>query len=371
MSLPPPLAVGRLFGIPILLDWSWMPTVPLYAWAIAGVFLPGVAPGRSPLVYWGLGALTALLLVVSVVVHELAHALMARAEGLEIHDITLHIFGGMARLASEPETPAAELKIAAVGPAASFLLGVLFLALDNLLFYGTTFVAEGRVLGHLGVVNLILATFNLLPGFPLDGGRVLKAVLWKRRGDAESAMRTARSAGRSIAWALVGVGIYVFLFTDRLTGLWSLSIGAILLVVLGLREGARGAAAETVAAFMRRPPVAVEPHTTVHDLVHDVLPRHRQTAFLVTSGGRLHGVLPLEAIRDLPRDAWPTTPVSGFMKPVDDTLFVPATASAADAARLLSTNGLGQAAVLDSYGFVVGSLGPDELGRRRRGSNRG
>lgn len=364
IALPPPLSIGRIFGIPIRLDWSWMPTFPLYWWAIAGVYLPNSAPGRSPLAYWALGLVTVFLFVVSVVVHELAHALVARTEGLEIHDITLHIFGGMARLGSEPATPSAELKIAVVGPGASFLLGVLFLGLDELVFFGTTFVAEGRVLRHLGVVNLVLATFNLLPGFPLDGGRALKAVLWKRHGDPAAALRTARSAGRSVAIALVGVGVWVYLYTDRLTGLYSLSIGVVLLLVLGLKEG-RAARTSTAAAVMRRPAVAVEPTTTVERLVDEVLPAHRQTAFFVTAGGRLHGVVTLDALRSVPRDAWPRTPVSRFMHPVDESHFVVATAPAGEARRKVETNGVGYVAVLDGDGMVVGSVHPEELKSRR------
>src|SRR5262249_20225983 len=140
--------------------------------------------------------------------HELAHALVARSEGVEIVDITLFLFGGMARMAGEPPTAAAELKIAAVGPGASFGLGVLFLLFDTLLVHGTHYVGTGRVLYHLGIVNLGLAMFNLLPGFPLDGGRVLRAILWMKRKDPVSATRTARTWGRAIAWSLLGVGLY-------------------------------------------------------------------------------------------------------------------------------------------------------------------
>ena len=369
LRLPAPLFVGRIFGIPILLDWSWIPMIPVYAWAIAGVYLPHQAPGRSPAAYWALGLVTTFLFVVSVVVHELAHALVARTEGVEIDDITVHLFGGMARLRSEPPTPSAELKIAVVGPGASFALGVFFLLLDTYLVYGSSYVAEGRVLRHLGIVNLVLATFNLLPGYPLDGGRALKAVLWRWRGDAASALLTARSAGRSIAISLIAVGLYVYQYTDKFTGLSSLSVGAMMLLALvaGDRRGARRARGGTVAGVMTEPAVTIAPETTVERLVDDVLPAHPQTAFLVASDGRLHGVLALEAIRDLPRDAWSRTAVSSVMRPVDDSLFLPASAPAAEAARLVETNGVGCAAVLDADGLVVGSLERDDVepkGRR-------
>ena len=136
---------------------------------------------------------------------------------------------------------------------------------------------------------------------------MLKAVLWKRRGDAASALRTARSAGRSIAISLLGVGGYVYVFSDKLVGLWAIMFGAVLLLALGTRESARAAISRrgaTVADVMRRPAVVVSPTTTVHSLVHDVLPLHQQTAFLVTREGRLHGVVELEALRGVPKVEW-------------------------------------------------------------------
>jgi Zn-dependent protease/CBS domain-containing protein len=367
LRLPAPLFAGRVLGIPIRLDWSWIPMIPVYSWAIAAVYLPGAAPDRPVAEYWIWGVITTFLLVVSVVAHELAHAVVARVEGLEIHDITVHFFGGMARMSGEPSTPSAELKIAVVGPGASFALGIVFLLLDTVLIYGTPYLAAGRVLRHLGLLNIFLATFNLLPGFPLDGGRVLRAVLWRRRGDAASALRTARSAGRSIAISLLGVGLYVFWLTDRLTGVLAMSMGAVLMLALGTSERtAPGRArANTIADLMRRPPVTVTPTMTVHELVNDVLPTHKQTAFLVTSAGRLHGVVALESLRDLPRDAWRRTSVADVMHPVDETVFVDVGAPLDEAWHRLLTNGLGHAAVLDADGLVVGSLRREDLDAKR------
>ncbi len=345
--------------------------LPLYAWAIAGVYLPAHAPGLGIPTLWVYGAATAILLVVSVLVHELAHALVARTEGLEIEDITLHFFGGMARLSGEPPTPRAEFRIAVVGPGASFALGVIFLLLDSFFVYGTTLVAEGRVLRHLGIVNLVLATFNLLPGYPLDGGRVLRAYLWKRTGDPLRAMRTARSAGRSIAIALLAVGAYVFLYTDRMTGLWAFSFGVVLLLLLGLSDNAWAHGAQAVSRVMRKPAIAVEPGTTVHRLVHDVLPNHRQTEFLVTSGGRLLGFVSLDALRAVEREQWKSTPIADFVHPVDDAIFVSEATTVAAALTRAKSNGIGQVAVLDREGIVVGSADRAALERRATKMQRG
>lgn len=338
--------------------------LPLYAWAIAGVYLPSHVQGLPVATLWIYGAATAILLVASVLVHELAHALVARTEGLEIEDITLHFFGGLARMSGEPPTPRAEFRIAVVGPGASFALGVFFLLLDSFFVYGTTLIAEGRVLRHLGIVNLVLATFNLLPGYPLDGGRVLRAYLWKKTGDPLRAMRTARGAGRSIAIALLAVGAYVFLFTDRMTGLWAFSFGVVLLLMLGLSDNAWAHGAQSVSRIMRRPAIAIEPATTVNALVHDILPEHRQTEFLVTSGGRLLGAVSLDALRAVARDAWGSTRVSEFMHPVDETIFVSEATPVAAALARVKTNGIGQVAVVDRDGVVVGSADRSVLERR-------
>lgn len=338
--------------------------LPLYAWAIAGVYLPSYAPGLGIARLWIYGAATAILLVISVLIHELAHALVARSEGLEIEDITLHFFGGMARMSGEPPTPRAEFRIAVVGPGASFALGVFFLLLDSFFVYGTTLIAEGRVLRHLGIVNLVLATFNLLPGYPLDGGHVLRAFLWKRTGDPLRSMRTARGAGRSIAIALLAVGAYVFLFTDRMTGLWAFSFGVVLLLMLGLSDNAWAYGAQAVTRVMRRPAVSIQPTTTVQALVHDVLPEHRQTEFLVTSDGRLLGYVSLDALRAVDREKWASTSVREFMHPVDETIFVTEATPVASALARAKSNGIGHVAVIDRDGLVIGSATRASLERR-------
>lgn len=365
--IPPPIFVARLFGIPLLLDWSWLPVIPLYSWAIATVYLPSAAKGLSPAACWALGVATTFLLVVSIVTHELAHALVARAEGVRIRDITLYLFGGMARMEGEPPTPAAEFKIAAVGPGASFALGFLFLGLDTLVFHGTHYVGAGRVLYHLGIVNLVLAMFNLLPGYPLDGGRVLRAALWKRRGDAASATRTANTWGRAIAFSLIGVGLYYVRYSDWMTGLWAISIGGVLLTLLGMNERSASrparvaAAGRSVEEVMHRPPVSVSPAMSVDDVISTTLPAHRQAHFVVAHEGRLHGMLSLADLRELPRERWTTTTVGSRMQPVDDSLFVTVSTPLADALRQLRENGLGHAAVIDADGLVVGNLDLAEL----------
>src|SRR5215216_2969110 len=176
---PKPFYLGRVLGIPIRAHYSWLPVFPFYAWAIASGLLPREAPGLSVYEYWALGLFTTALLFASVLVHELAHAVMARAEGLGTGNITLYMFGGLASLNGQPAQPSSEFKIAVVGPAASFLLGLVFFLADELLLYDTPHRGLGQVLRHVGNINLLLAGFNILPGMPLDGGRVLRAMIWR------------------------------------------------------------------------------------------------------------------------------------------------------------------------------------------------
>src|SRR5262249_14242733 len=183
---------------------------PIYAWAIASGLLPREAPGLGRWQYWTAGVLTTTLLFASVLAHELAHALMARAEGLGTGKITLYMFGGLATLNGQPAQPSSEFKIAVVGPAASFLIGTIFFLGDERILGGSTHLAMAQVLRHLGLVNWFLAGFNILPGLPLDGGRVLRAALWKLNKNFRAATQLAVRSGLMIGITLVVAGRYFF-----------------------------------------------------------------------------------------------------------------------------------------------------------------
>src|SRR5262245_13706566 len=219
-----PLYLGRVFGIPVRAHYSWLPVFPFYAWAISAAYLPNQVKGLETWEYWALGFITTILLFASVLAHELAHSLMARAEGIGTSNITLYMFGGLATLEGQPARPASEFKIAVVGPAASFLVGTLFFALAELSIRSLGWAAPAQVLRHLGLVNWFLAGFNILPGMPLDGGRVLRAVLWRFNKNYRAATQTAVRAGMTISLALVVGGTYMFLSRDfglYITGIWS------------------------------------------------------------------------------------------------------------------------------------------------------
>ncbi len=352
-----PFRLGRIFGIPIQAHYSWLAVFPLYAWIIAA-YLPGVVPNRPLYEYWALGSLTTILLFVSVIAHELAHALMARVEGLGTTNITLYIFGGLAALEGQPARPSSEFKIAVVGPGASFILGMIFFLADEIFLRGTTFRGTGQVLRHLGIANWFLAGFNILPGLPLDGGRVLRAILWKLNKNFRTATQTAVRAGLMIAIALVLSGVYVFLYGEWITGTWSIIIGLIIALMLGTADGRqygvwrvrRG----TIEDVMNRDVVLIPPEMKVSDFINQVLKNNHHTSFPVARDKRLHGLLLLEELKSVPREKWTDLTARDCMRPVDTSMFISSLTPLLQARTVLSGNGLGRAVVLDGNGLIVG-----------------
>ena len=353
-----PFSLGRILGIPILAHYSWLPVFPVYAWAIASGLLPRESPGLPAYQYWILGFLTATLLFASVLAHELAHALMARAEGLGTGQITLYMFGGLAQLERQPAQPSSEFKIAIVGPAASFLLGTIFLLGYQVLFQGHNRAPVGQVLRHLGIVNWILAAFNILPGLPLDGGRVLRAVLWRFNKNFRAATQMAVRAGLLIAFTLVIWGAFYFWRVDYLMGIWMVAIGLVIALMLGTSEGrSRGiwkVKRGTVEDVMNRDVVLIPPDMVVTDFINKVLKNNHHTSFPVSHDKRLHGLLLLDELKAFPREQWARLRASECMRPVDDSMFMSARTPLAEARAKLSGSSLGRAVVLDNNGFIVG-----------------
>lgn len=374
---PKPFYLGRVFGIPIYAHYSWLPVFPFYAWAIASGLLPREAPGLSAVQYWALGLLTTMLLFVSVLVHELAHATMARAEGLGTGSITLYMFGGLASLNGQPAQPSSEFKIAVVGPAASFLIGIIFFLIIWPLVGGTTHRAIGQLLRHLALMNWYLAGFNILPGLPLDGGRVLRALLWHYNKNFRAATQLAIRSGLMIAITLIVAGVYSFImFPDYgITGLWMMIIGLMIGLMLGTTEGrSRGVwrvKRGTVEDVMNRDVVQIPPDMKVTDFINKVLNNNHHTTFPVVLERRLHGLLLLEELKQVPREEWSRLETREVMRPVDTSMFINANTPIPQAQSMLETNGLGSAVVLDSNGLILGYVSLRDVGTSRAGVARG
>src|SRR5205809_1103360 len=295
------ILIARVYGIPVRIDYRWFAVFAMSVALIAAnvrkypLQLPNLTiPPMGDAPAWTLGILTTLGLFLSVFGHELSHALMGRTEGIEIEEIVLHPFGGLARLKTQPQNPKAEFRIAVAGPAASFIFSVIAFAgmilTATLQFnFGTAFFF------FVGAGNLLLAIFNLFPGYPLDGGRVLRAITWKRSGNIREATRVAGFCGQLMSLVLIVFGIYMAVaptFRAYFMGLWSILVGVFLLaaatsVVRSTRESA------TVAQAMAQP-IAIEPDLPITRFVDEILPLHRYVTFPVAHDRRLLGILSLE-----------------------------------------------------------------------------
>jgi Zn-dependent protease len=385
-----PFQVARLSGIPLMIDYSWLPMAALHVWLVAQFWLPlKVSP---PLPLWqnlifGVG-ITALFFA-SVLGHELAHAFVARLEGIKIYDIQLHIFGGWARLVGEPSTAMAEFRVAIAGPAASFLLAFFFwLCLYTVQEFTSKTLLERAIAAgflYLAAANLFLAMFNLLPGLPLDGGRAMRAYLWHKRGDILSATRTMSRMGVGIAYMLMSYGIFLVGYGMIRDTFWQDFVVAVWMMVLGVflknaaesdyrnrqRRAAESAPVQrelviapgTVGEVMHAPAVSIAPELSVSDFVDNILPQNRLVTFAVAHEGRLHGILSLVKLRELPTELWEQTIIRDVMLPISEDLFVPVRASIEHAQRKLKSNQLGFLAVIDQDGFLVGSLNLSDLER--------
>lgn len=369
------ITVARIYGIPVRIDYRWFIVFGLSVWLIAiNLSRGGMWVGQVKLLpvslaaAWFLAIVATLGLFLSVFGHELSHALMGRAEGIDIEEIVLHPFGGLARLRNEPESPGAEFRIAVAGPAASFLFAVVgFLLMFLAMIWGYSTVAG--VLFLISAGNLLLAVFNLFPGYPLDGGRVLRALLWRKTGDIQSATRMAGICGMLIAAILIIFGVYMAIapnFRAYFMGFWSVLVGLFLFdaaysVVKHARDQLQHIVGEAMSA-----PFSIEPDLSISQLIDTILPLHRQVAFPVARKNRLHGILALEDLKSLPRERWHSTLASEVMRPIAPRFFVEPHATLDFARELMKRNGVGSLAVVGKNGELVGFLQGGEFVRKRQ-----
>ncbi|QDU66347.1 site-2 protease family protein [Engelhardtia mirabilis] len=355
----PAIPLGRLFGIEIGLDWSWLFIFLLITFSLAQGFAHGES--WSPAQAWSAGLLASLLFFASILLHELGHSVTSQALGLPVRSITLFIFGGLARLSGEPERPRDEFLIAAAGPAVSVLLGLGFLGAAALLG-GDAGAAGvlGVVFGWLGTTNLVLAAFNLVPGFPLDGGRLLRAAVWRVTGDFDRATLAASAVGSLFAYLLIGGGIVIALFFGALfNGLWLAFIGWFLLSAA--QGSARSVLMErelggvSVANAMEPVEPAVDGDASLDEALEDVVLSQGRRAFFVAERGQVEGLVTLHQIKEVPRAQRAAARVRDVMLGLSDLVTVSEDASVWDALKLLGEAGVNQVPVVRG-GQVVGLL---------------
>ena len=357
------ILIARVYDIPVRIDYRWFIVFAMSVALIAANVRKYplqlgtlIIPPSGDAVAWTLGIVTTLGLFLSVFGHELSHALMGRTEGIEIEEIVLHPFGGLARLKTQPQNPKAEFRIAVAGPAASFLLSIVGFA-GMLLTATVRFNFGTAFFFFIGAGNLLLAIFNLFPGYPLDGGRVLRAIIWKRSGNIREATRIAGFCGQLMSLVLIAFGIYMAIaptFRAYFMGLWSVLIGVFLLgaatsVVRSTRRSV------TVAQAMS-PPVPVEPDLPITKFIDEVLPLQRHVTFPVALNRRLLGILALEDLKKIPREKWRGLRAREVMRTVNSQLFVPENATIESVNELLEANGVGAVGVINQSGELIGFL---------------
>jgi Zn-dependent protease/CBS domain-containing protein len=314
----------RLFtihGIEIRLDYSWFIIFVLVTWSLAGQYFPQQYPEWPRVIYWTLGAVTSILFFISVLLHELAHSLVAQWRGIRVPRITLFIFGGAAQIAEEPKSAGDEFIMAFAGPAMSVVISLVS-GLLWYLFRGTV-TPLAALFGWLSMINVMLAVFNLIPGFPLDGGRVLRAMLWGMSRDLIKATRIAAAVGRAVAYCFILLGVYeVFLGKNRIfDGIWIAFIGWFLLqaATQSVRQQAFQLllAGHTAGEVMWTDCPFIDPRTAIADLVNHYILHTGRRCFPVVEDGRVSGIVTVHQVKGIPPEQWAATPVGAIMIPAD------------------------------------------------------
>jgi len=358
------LLVAHVSGIPVRVDYRWFLVLAVMSWITASGIQSRTENHLTSFIF---GLAATLIFFASIFLHELAHAVAARMENVQVLEIVLHPFGGLARFKHAPETPRAEFRIAIAGPAASFLLALLFLGLMAI-FNSLEASIIAALFFTLCLLNFLLAVFNLFPGYPLDGGRVLRAYLWHRGTDLNEATVLTGRCGQVIAAVLIAFGIVIILVqADFFTGFWTILVGLFLYdaakgIILEVRNSERKIVEEVMQL-----PVSVTPEMNVLHFVDQILSLHRRTIFPVAKDKQLYGILSLEDLKKLPREDWSKTKISQVMRPITPDYFVESGAPLIEAREMMRENGIGALGVIDAQGNLVGFL---QSGKAKRKTKR-
>ena len=356
------ISLGRIGGVEVRINWSWLVIFALIVWTLADGVFPSTNPGLSGNTHLAMAIVAALLFVVSILLHELGHAWVARREGLEVDGITLWLFGGVSQFKGGFPSAGAEFRIAIAGPLVSLVLGVVFVLIA---IAGLPSAVDG-VAAWLGYINLALLVFNLIPALPLDGGRVLRAALWQSKGDLAWATRVGTDIGRVFGYLFIGLGLAMFIFQGSFSGAWLAFIGWFLLQAATAE--ARYIATEAalhglrVRDLMVRDPVTVDGDLTVGQFMDEVARSRRFTTYPVVDGGRPIGLLAFGSVAALPRSEWDSRRVREAMLPLDRVPQLTEDETAIDALTALSSPTSNRGLVVEN-GHLAGLLSITDLTR--------
>lgn len=356
------IPMARIRGIDLRLNWSVFVIAVLVAWSLADSVFPEFVDGRSTGAYWVAGAVTSVAFFASLVAHELGHSIVALREGVKVKSITLWLFGGVAQLGSEPQTPGASFRIAVAGPAVSAAFGIVGI------FAGTFLEGLPRIaVLWFGVMNIFLVFFNLLPAFPLDGGRIYQAWQWQRTGDARTATERAAVLGLTIGAALVGLGVLQLLVSGPVAGIWLMLIGWF------IREAARAELRQAsvgqrlskipVSQVMTANPASVSSGMSVNGFVEAVFFGGRHAACPVTdTSGEVMGLITLRRLRGVPADEAEVRTMGELATPIAEVVTIAPSAPVVELLNRVGGTGHNRALVFEA-GDLVGIISPSDLAR--------
>ena len=363
MNISSGIVIGRIRGVAIQVHWSWVLIFALIAWSLAESLFPDVQPGLSENQLWAAGIVSSLLFFVSVLIHELSHTFVALHFRMKVPSITLFVFGGVSQMAGEMRSPRQEFLIAIVGPLSSWVLAILF----ALLWLVTRSEGVSVIFGYLGWINFALGAFNLLPGFPLDGGRVFRSIVWGRVHDLTRATKIAASVGQAIAWVMIVSGIVAVFWFGLFGGIWYILIG------LFLKNASEQAYAQVLVEralrdvvasdIMRSPGVPVPENWSLQRLAEERVLSEAERVFLTESLGRVSGLITIADLTGVPRGRWSETTVREVMVPSVDVHTIEPATSVLEAMRLMQEHDVNQLPVLED-GRCVGMLTRGDVMKR-------
>jgi len=346
------IRLGRIAGIEIGLHYSWFIIAFLIGMSLVGEF-HSTMPQWSKAVTWSAACVTALLFFVTLLLHELAHSLVAKAKGLKVRAITLFALGGVSQIESEAPNAKTEFWIAIVGPLSSLLIGAICLGVARGIGWTKLTVAQNpvaAVLLWLGYINLTLAVFNMIPGYPLDGGRVLRAIIWFFNKNAVRATQLAARVGQVVAFLFILYGLFRFFTVENFGGVWLAFIGWFLL------DASRSSAAQvelmdllrgrTVADLMERDCPVVPSHLSLYDFVHQLMLRNGRRCYIVVQGDQLVGLITPNEVKHVPAEEWPQTSVQSAMRPVSQLKVVSPETPVVQALEVISRDDINQLPVV-------------------------
>ena len=355
------LKIGTIWGIPVGLHLSWFLIFILLTWSLASSYFPGEYPQLDGSMHFVLAIITSLLFFGSVLAHELGHSIIALRNKIPVKGITLFIFGGVAQISQEPRSPGAEFRIAIAGPLVSLGLAVIFGGLW-LLDQAIPFLAAPSL--YLARINLMLALFNMIPGFPLDGGRVLRAVVWSLTRNFQRATQVASFTGQLVAFGFIAYGIYTIFNGEFMNGLWLAFIGWFLqnaaasaYAQMSIAEALRGS---RVAQAMSRECTEISPLTPISQLVEERILTGGQRCFFITNEGRLSGMVTLHDITTLPQAKWRFTTAEQIMVPHNRLIHISPEAGLLQALQMMDDANVAQIPVVQEN-RLVGTLYRDQI----------